>query len=63
MFQENQDKIFKECMLGDITQSFSQKLLLKGHEIGEVEGKFRLINMPFISQMKIGVMQNSRVWF
>ena len=50
-------------MLGDITQSFSQKLLLKGHEIGEVEGKFRLINMPFISQMKIGVMQNSRVWF
>ena len=37
--------------------SFSEKLWFHGQKIGEVSGKFTLINLPFLSQMKFGVLK------
>jgi hypothetical protein len=38
-------------------------LISHGHIIGEVVGKLRILNMPFLSQLRIGVMENNGAWF
>ena len=44
-------------------QEFEDKLWLCGTKVGEVTGKFRFINVPFMQQMRIGVMSNTGVTF
>lgn len=43
--------------------AFDEALWFTGHQIGSVSGLIRLHQMPFISQMKIGVLDNHGVHF
>jgi len=56
---DNKGTIFGE----PLHKNFSEKLWYCGHSIGEVTGTIRMENMPFLSQMKIGVLDNHGVSF
>ena len=45
------------------TKEFSEKLWYCGHEVGQVNGQIIIENMPFLSQLKIGVLNNEGVQF
>jgi len=42
---------------------FEEKLMLCGQQVGITKGAFRILNLPFLSQMKVGVMRNDGVEF
>jgi hypothetical protein len=54
---DNKGVIFGETLV----QEFTENLWYCGHSIGEVRGMIKMENMPFISQMKIGVLDNNGV--
>jgi hypothetical protein len=54
---DNKGVIFGETLV----QEFTEQLWYCGHSIGVVTGMLKMENMPFISQMKIGVLDNHGV--
>lgn len=46
-----------------IERDFNEKLWHSGHSVGNVKGKLLIQNMPFLSQLKIGVLDNKGISF
>ena len=44
-----------------VHKEFTESLWYCGHQIGEVTGVLKMDQMPFFSQMKIGVLNNNGV--
>ena len=46
-----------------VEKEFEEKLWHYGNQIGKIKGKFKMFNLPFLSQMRIGVLDNHGVHF
>ena len=59
---ENEDHkgidVTKPCIV-----EFSEKLWHYGNQVGKVTGSFKMLDLPFLSQMRIGVLDNHGVHF
>lgn len=56
---DNKDTVFNVPLM----QPFEEKLWFCGHQIGTIKGMIRMEKMPFLSQMKIGVLDNHGVHY
>ena len=56
---DNQNVIFGETSFIEV----EEKLWYCGHQVGTVKGLLSLENMPFLSQLKIGVLNNEGIQF